>query len=72
MAVRFAVFPAVFIGALALFGFGFYNRFSFLIDVDEQQDRRMKSLQEAQDFRRKFNEGVEQEKNLKKSSSKSN
>ena len=62
MAVRFAIFPAIFLGTLAIFGFGFYNRYNFLVDVNNQQERKMKSVQDAKDFRRKFDQGMEQEK----------
>lgn len=62
MAVRFAIFPAVFLGTLAIFAFGFYNRYNFLVNVNEQQERKIRSSQEAEDFRRKFDQGMEQEK----------
>lgn len=65
MAIRFALFPVVFAGSLAIFGVGFYYRYKLVIDVDEQRERRTKSVQQARDFHRKVQETIDQNKSDK-------
>lgn len=66
MAVRFALFPAVFAGTLAFFGVGFYYRSKFVVDIDEQRERWTRSAKESRDFSAKVQEAIDHNKSDKK------
>ena len=58
--VRRSVFPIVFGGCLFVFGAGFYYRKSFACESEEVvRQKQEKSLKAAEEYDRKFEEGVE-------------
>ena len=57
--LRRSVFPVVFGGCLIVFGWGFYNRKSWLCEVEATRQREQESYQKAQEFKTKLKEGLE-------------